>query len=124
VNFALPHDLRVRRRRRRVVRLRRRTQNFCEDRLQTVCPDLVALGGGMQIVNRHPRQQIPLRVRQLVVDVEIPDLLAIGEFGEVVVDPIDHRHPILGELSFCQAISAKYFDDGHRQGRGLIRHLR
>jgi hypothetical protein len=49
---------------------------------------------------------------------------AKGSVGLDPDDPIDHRHPILGELSFCQAISAKYFDDGHRQGRRLIRRLR
>src|SRR5262249_5201420 len=53
------------------VLLRRRPQQFREDGLEGVRPDLVALRRQVQPVGRHTLQQPSLRVRQLVVDVEV-----------------------------------------------------
>ena len=46
----------------------------------------------MEFVGRHAVVQSAILVGQFVVDVEIPDLLAVGESGKVLIDSVDHRH--------------------------------
>jgi hypothetical protein len=41
----------------------------------------------VQPVNRHSVVQLAVLVRELAIDIDIPDLLAIGEFGYVLVNP-------------------------------------
>ena len=47
-------------------------------------PDLIALERGMQLVAGviMPSNSLPSAIRQLVVDVQIADLLAVGETGQ------------------------------------------
>ena len=81
-------------RRRRVVLLRGRAEQLGEDGLQGIRPDLVALERGMQLVAivHHAVEQLAIPIRQFVVDVQIPDPLAVGKFGQIVVDLVDRRH--------------------------------
>ena len=37
-------------------------------------------------------EQLAVRTGQLGIHVEIPDLLAVGQLGQICVDPIDHGH--------------------------------
>src|ERR1035437_3696103 len=74
---------RIARGRWRMVLLARRTEQLGEDRLQPICPDLVAHDRGMKFVAgiHHAFQQHACPIRQLVIDVEIPNFLAVGKFG-------------------------------------------
>jgi hypothetical protein len=66
-----------------------RSKDFREDRLQTVGPDLIAPDRRMQPVHRHSVEEPAVGIRQLVVDVEVAHLPAIGERRDVPIDLID-----------------------------------
>ena len=62
-----------------------------------------------------PSNSLPVPIGQLVIDVEVPDLFAVGEFGEIVVDLIDRRHHcrvVVARENACQ-------DDGGAGGLGF-----
>src|ERR1035437_2785908 len=48
----------------------------------------------MQLVGgvHHSVEQLAVPIRQFVVDVEIPQSLAIGKLGEISIDLVDRRH--------------------------------
>lgn len=73
---------RVAGRRRSVIFFRGRAEEFGEDGLQRIGPDLVALEGGMQFVRiHHAVEEFAVAIREFVVDVEEADFIAIGELG-------------------------------------------
>src|SRR5512136_1387585 len=58
-----------------VVFISGRAEEFGEDGLQSIRPDLVALERQMQFVDRvhHAVEQLTVPIRQFVVDVHVPD---------------------------------------------------
>ena len=47
----------------------------------------------MQLVAvHHPIEEFPICIGEFVVDIQIPDLLTVGNVGKIAVDPINDRH--------------------------------
>ena len=63
-----------------------------ENGLQCIRPDLIPLNRGMKLIGiHHAVEQRSLLVRQLVINVQIPDFFA-GHFGKVFVDFVYRGH--------------------------------
>src|SRR5438093_12272104 len=69
-------------------------EQLTKDRLQRVCPDLVPRNRGMQLVPfvQYAIEQLPLRIRQTIVDRQEANARAVREPGELLVESVDRRH--------------------------------
>ena len=70
----------IARRRRSVILLCRRAKKLMKDGLQLICPYLIPLDRGMQLVSiHHPFEKPAVAVCKPVIDVEIADFFAVGQ---------------------------------------------
>lgn len=66
-----------------------RSQEFCEDRLQGVRPDLVTGQRWMKVVFLHDAlKQLAITMCELAVDVQITNLVSCGHLREPEIDRI------------------------------------
>ena len=79
-------------RRRRVILARWRAEQLRQDRLQRIRPHLIPLDGRVEPVARHSVEQLPSRIGEGAVDVQIPNRPAVGEAGDPAIGFVDHRH--------------------------------
>ncbi len=69
------------------------SEQFGQKGAKRICPHLITSNHGMEFVGwvQHSVVKLSLAVGKLVVDVEIANLLAIGELRQVVVDAGNDR---------------------------------
>src|SRR5207237_5574604 len=81
-------------RRGREIRRARWAEQLLKDRLQRVCPYLVPLNRGVQLVPfvQYPNKSLTLRIRKTIVDRQEANAPAIRDLGELLVDSVDGRH--------------------------------
>ena len=76
-----------------MILVRRRTQQFREDRFQRIRPHLIPFDIQVKSVPiDHAFEKFALFVGQPIVDIYVPNRSAIGEPCDVVVDPLDDGH--------------------------------
>jgi hypothetical protein len=115
-----------------VVGRGRWSEQFREDRLERIGPDLIALQGRMQLVAvvHHAVEEPAVLVSESIVDVEEPHGPSIGQPREIVVDPPDrrhHRHVVVawkdgGEDDGRLWRFAAARRENRREGAGDLRH--
>src|SRR6266576_2501775 len=106
----------VTRRGRSVVALLWTPEYFREDRLQGIRPDLIPSECRMKLVGiHHAGKQPAILVRELVVNIEVPDFSAISHPRNVAIDLVDcwnDSHAVIARKN-------RRHDDGCVRGFGL-----
>jgi hypothetical protein len=72
------------------------TEQFGQQRLQRVRPDLIAFDRGMKLVTgvHHAIVKPSVAVRELTVDIQIPDPAAVCHIRQIRVNAVDFRHDV------------------------------